>query len=288
MYWESFEMHEDDDEIIKSFFYVLPFLNNMVSSDVGVSLVDREKFLLYKPGKMLDLKVPIGALLKPNMPVYQAIHEKRRILIRVEDSSMWGKPFIVIAMPIYNAAREVIGAVGISEAVDRQDALKKVIERITEQIGILASGSQEIAAQATEISGLSHIMSLGADIAQSRMKETDEILGLIKNLSGQTNLLGLNAAIEAARAGEYGRGFSVVAEEIRKLSTSSADSIKKIEAIVKDVQIESSSTSNKISEMDKLLAQITAAITNVAGSLQEVNSVVQQLEDMADAMSRDV
>ena len=281
-------MHEDDDEIIKSFFYVLPFLNNMVSSDVGVSLVDREKFLLYKPGKMLDLKVPIGALLKPNMPVYQAIHEKRRILIRVEDSSMWGKPFIVIAMPIYNAAREVIGAVGISEAVDRQDALKKVIERITEQIGILASGSQEIAAQATEISGLSHIMSLGADIAQSRMKETDEILGLIKNLSGQTNLLGLNAAIEAARAGEYGRGFSVVAEEIRKLSTSSADSIKKIEAIVKDVQIESSSTSNKISEMDKLLAQITAAITNVAGSLQEVNSVVQQLEDMADAMSRDV
>lgn len=281
-------MYDQNDLIIQHFLYVLPFLNDMLSSDVGVSLTDREKFLLYKPGRTLDLKVPVNAPLKPNMPLYRSIHEKRRVFVRIEDSKMWGKPFIAISMPICNLAGDVIGAVSVSETIDRQDALKKVVLQITEQVGILASGSQEIAAQATEISRLSHTMSLASVVAQSRMKETDQILGLIKNLAGQTNLLGLNAAIEAARVGNNGRGFSVVAEEIRKLSTSSGDSIKKIEIIVKELQNESSDTSQRVNEIDKLLGQMTIAIEHVAGSLQEVNSVVQQLEDMADAMSREV
>lgn len=281
-------MHAEDSQIFQHFLYVLPLLNDMLSADVGVSLTDREKFLLYKPGKTLDLKVPVNSPLKPGMPLYQAMHEQKRIFVRVEDSQMWGKPFIAVAMPLYNPAGAVIGAVSVSETIDRQDALHRVVRQITGQVDVLAGSSQEIAAQATEISQLSKGMSLASVSSQTRMKETDQILGLIKNLAGQTNLLGLNAAIEAARAGSNGRGFSVVAEEIRKLSTNSGDSIKKIEVIVQELQNESSDTAKRVNEIDKLLGQMTMAIDHVAGSLQEVHSAVQQLADMADAMSREV
>ena len=59
-------------------------------------------------------------------------------------------------------------------------------------------------------------------------KDTDGILSFI-----QTNMLGLNAAIEAARAGDAGRGFKVVATEIRKLSTSTSESVKKVDSVLK-------------------------------------------------------
>ena len=58
---------------------------------------------------------------------------------------------------------------------------------------------------------------------------------LRKRVSTQTNLLGLNAAIEAARAGEVGKGFTVVASEIRKLSTSTSESIKQIDTVLKNI-----------------------------------------------------
>lgn len=279
-------MRENDEALLEKFRFVLEFFNDLSIGDCGVSLTDREKYLYYKPGKKLDLKVQVGSPLKPGSAVYRAIHEKRRVVIR-GDKSLFGQPYIAVAIPIVNSSGEVIGAACTQETVDRQDTLKEMAGKLTESIAVLASTSEEITAQAEEITAITQELAKLARESEKRMRETDQVLGFIRSVANQTNLLGLNAAIEAARVGDAGRGFGVVAEEIRKLAASSAESIQKIERIIKAIQSDSSRTYNEMDNIHNMVSQITAAITHVTGSIQQTNTLALELDRLAESLSQD-
>lgn len=279
-------MSDEANTILEKFLHVMPLLGEMFSSDIGVAVTDREKYLLYKRGRVLDLKISSGTPLKPGTAVVRAMTENRRVVVR-GDRATFGLPYIATAVPVHDEAGNVVGGAVIIESVEQQDRLKEMAEKLADTTSSLASTSEEISAQTQEISALSRIMSLAAAESQGRLKETDEVVGLIKAVSGQTNMLGLNAAIEAARVGEQGRGFGVVADEIRKLAKSSDESIKKIESTLRTIREDSEKNYEQTRRIDEVIPQVAQAITLVASNVQEVNEMARSLNEMADNLTKD-
>ncbi|MDD4600719.1 putative sensory transducer protein YfmS [bioreactor metagenome] len=276
---------QQSDDILNRYIEVFPCLTELFSGDVGVAVTDREKYLLYKPGKELDLRIPAGTLLKTNTAVYQAIQQGRRTITR-GDKAVFGLPYIAMALPIYHD-KHVIGAAVIIQSTEQQNAMKEMAAQLMDSISVLASTTEEISAQSEEISGVSQTLVRMAQESQSRLKETDQVVRLIRDIASQTNLLGLNAAIEAARVGEQGRGFGVVAEEIRKLAGSSADSIQKIDRIISTNRADSQNMYQQMEQIGAAISQIAMAISHVSGAVQQASVMSSELDGLADSISAD-
>ena len=276
-------MQATDQDILEKYLYVMAKLNEFIPADYGVTIADREKYLLYQPAKSLDLKVTVGDSIRPGSATHKAITEKKRFFNKI-DKSVRGIPYVALANPIFNDHNEVIGSVVISESIERYDTFKEMAGNLTDSLSSLASTSEQISAQAEEIAALSRKVTQSSQESQKRAQETDEVLGLIRNISSQTNLLGLNAAIEAARVGELGRGFGVVAEEIRKLASGSAESIKKVEQITKLIQQASDASLQQTTQIEGGINQIADAMGQIAASIQQINAMALKLDQFANQL----
>lgn len=279
-------MRAEDEALLEKLKYVIPMMRDMMQVDIAVGLFDTEKCLAYQPARSFDQKARPGDTVKPGSGTYQAIAEKRRIVKKV-DSSVYGVPYVVVALPIKNELGEIIGVTAVSQSVEQQEALTALAGNLSDAVSNLAGTSEEISAQTEEIAANLRQMTQTAVAAQKRVAEMDQVMGLIKTIAGQTNLLGLNAAIEAARVGEQGRGFGVVAEEIRKLAHMSSDSIKKIEGMVRGIQSDSEQTHTHVAHVDEVINQVASAITQVTEAVQQASETARKLDHMARKMSGD-
>lgn len=128
----------------------------------------------------------------------------------------------------------------------------------------------------------SHAMVVGLD---HKTNEITKLVSVIQEIAGQTNLLALNAAIEAARAGEHGRGFAVVADEVRKLAEQVGKSVAEITEIVKDIQNESKQVVQSLDDGYQSVEEGTAQIQTTGKTFNELKQKIEQVGTQIEAMS---
>ncbi|MBT1077274.1 hypothetical protein KJB29_18750 [Geobacter grbiciae] len=146
------------------------------------------------------------------------------------------------------------------------------------------------------VEAMNTIYSQVRDVARSvanlgtRSDQIGEIVGTIEDIADQTNLLALNAAIEAARAGEQGRGFAVVADEVRALAERTTKATKEISQMIKSIQQETSAavssmnhgvtivqdSTQKAGESGTALTEIKAQIDSVAQQMSQIATAAEQ------------
>ena len=176
----------------------------------------------------------------------------------------------------------------VATAMNEMTATVGEIARSAEQAFSVATdaasqasdGEREVRETVDQVNSLAHEVSQSMETIQGLQKETANIgtvLDVIKSVAEQTNLLALNAAIEAARAGEQGRGFAVVADEVRSLAQRTQSSAQEIETLVTSLQ---NSAGDSVSAMESSTTMASNTLERATATGATIERIARAVEDI--------
>ena len=261
------------NELIQALVAITPWIADMLQADMGFAVTDKERFIIQKDGQTVKLNISPGDPVNPKSAMAEAMI-KRVPTAKNMDASLYGIPVRIYGYPIFDEHNKVIGSVGIAKNMTNWTGLNNSAEELiksSNEVSDIIGQFIEIASQLTEDSKL---LQNQADEINVKFKKTNQILDSIKKISSQTRLIGLNAAIEAARIGNVGRGFGVVADEIRKLSGHSNDASKEIEHTLNELQ-------NDLQKITEEVNAINSTVINHLDKAKEIDTKIAKFDQIS-------
>ncbi len=202
----------------------------------------------------------------------------RRIYTEEGDPKLFGIPYYSVSNPIF-WNNEFAGVITVVMPISHSRELKDGVSNLTDQVGVLDALAHNLAEAGTAFAANVDSIASAVNELNTNAKALVEINNLVGEVAAQTNLLGLNAAIEAARAGELGRGFGVVADEIRRLSLMVKDSSTQVKDKVSEIV-------GEISNIQQAVQEGMAASEEQAAQLEEMSATVTQVRLTTDSLKK--
>jgi hypothetical protein len=268
--------------LVKAFESFAPMVANILPEGGFMYVSDKEKFIRRQASDKFDMpNIQLDVPIRAGSTADEAMKAKRQVVQEI-DEAVYGFPVLAITAPFFDEeTNEAVGSFGLSVPRRLAKDLKQIVGSLEEGLTGVSAAIQQITAATNDISSNQQHLDGEINKVGALVKKINEIMDLIKNIAGQTNMLGLNAAIEAARAGEMGRGFSVVAEEIRKLSDVSKQTAIQINELTRQIEQSMHETAGASSSTMAVVEETAAATEEVNASIEEMTSIAQNLAHTA-------
>ncbi|OJV63210.1 MAG: hypothetical protein BGO41_10985 [Clostridiales bacterium 38-18] len=259
---------------------IIPLLNLLVDEKLMVGINNTERCLKFYTGTAGTVQSEEQSLLKKGSAAYDSI-QTGKLVHKVIPKEVFGFPYKAIGYPVFDENGIVVGAIGFGISLEKQSQMETLSTTLSVALEKLSASFKEVSTNIQSV--VDRNIDIGRDVVASREStdKTDEIISFISNIANQTNLLGLNAAIEAARSGEHGRGFGVVAEEIRKMSKSSKDSADLIKNTLTQIKGSIGNIERKIHDNNGIFSMQTEALEEISKSVEALNESAKTLESLA-------
>jgi hypothetical protein len=263
-----------------------PILAEMFQEGAILYMTDLKKIFHRHASQKFDLPIMAkGHELQEDEIANKVLKTKKPILTEI-GAEQYGTPIFVANYPLFDEdnADEVVATLGIVTPKEVASKLRAISENLENGLTGISAAIQQLAASAATIHNNEQDLNNNITEITGFSEEISEVSMFIKDIADETKMLGLNAAIEAARAGEAGRGFGVVAEEIRKLSDQSKSTVPQINKLTNNIKIKvdeasekSKGSLNSSQEQASATEEITASIEEIAAMSEELNKIAKDL-----------
>lgn len=267
----------NEKAILQSVVAVAPYIPLFIDEPVSVAVTNTYGFIYNQPCPEIPVKCAIGDPFPPEATPLMVIRSGERTAREVP-ARVYGVPFMSYAIPLREGG-EVVGCLMIAKSVERINNVKDAISNLAQEIEQVVYAVNEIT-EGVQVASASNQQVYGLmDNLLTEMDRMNEILGAINKISNSTKILGLNASIEAARAGTAGKGFSVVAKEIERLSDNTTESAQTIGTMLTGIETQVTDMSEKSKDATDAFTQQAASLQEIAATIQNLNANVKVIEN---------
>ncbi len=265
------------------------------SGAITWQIIHKRKLLVDLDDKNQKQKTLSGIIENLSITSEKLIHASSQLKNNYDTNQLVIKDIVLHIQEISNGV--------VTQKQQTEDSSKAIqeiasgIQQIAETSTAVSEGSVEAAEEANngnamiqktvqQMLFISEKASTSSEIVKKlnhRSEEIGEIVGLITNIASQTNLLALNAAIEAARAGEHGKGFAVVADEVRKLAEQSVGSASKITNLITTIQ---GDTNASVNSMNQVIDEVKAGLNIVQETGEIFNRIYKSINGVANQIQQ--
>lgn len=266
-----------EEGILEAFLTIAPMIPLFFDEPVSIAITDQENFIFNHACTEIPVKSALNQPF-PKESTANTVLTTGKSVIKEVPPEIYGIPFKSYAVPLIEKDGTVVGCVLLAKSIQVRNTVKSAIEELSGELEEVSTHSQLIVNDVQISAKNMQLISEFTDEVAQKANNMNEILQMIHKISNVTKILGLNAAIEAGRVGEKGRGFTIVAKEIEKMSSSTTDSAKVIEKMVDEIKENLHNINKEVNEnIEKFSGQVFS-LEKISATIQDLNKNVKIID----------